>query len=233
MILRAKSNRLPFQVVGCDSFYGRDSHFRAALDKESLFYLAEVPSDTHVYLERPKMGIPEKPLGHRGRPFSRQQVLNGVSPVEVCQLRAYPDLEWQSVKVRPVERGVLTYECTARRVWTLTDDGQVRQEWLFIHREKDSDYSYFLSNAPADAPLETLALWRSLRYFVERTFQDGKSEIGWDELVAQKYRAWMHHTALTALALWFIAETKVGQGGTEGTRNWHGNWRLRYCLISR
>ncbi|MCL0050871.1 hypothetical protein M1N22_03420 [Dehalococcoidia bacterium] len=72
------------------------------------------------------------------------------------------------------------------RVWTLTDDGQVRQEWLFIHREKDGDYSYFLSNAPANTPLETLALWRSLRYFVERTFQDGKSEIGWDELVARK-----------------------------------------------
>jgi SRSO17 transposase len=226
MILRAKSNGLPFHVVGCNSVYGRDSHFRAALDKESLLYLAEVSSDTPVYLERPKMGVPGKPLGHRGRPFSRQQVLNGVSPVEVRRLRAYPDLEWQRVKVRPVERGDLIYECTARRVWTLTDDGQVRQEWLFIHREKDSDY--FLSNAPVDTPLETLALWRSLRYFVERTFQDGKSEIGWDELVAQKYRAWMHHTALTALALWFIAETKVGQGSTEETRNWHGNWRLRY-----
>ncbi|MCL0079117.1 IS701 family transposase [Dehalococcoidia bacterium] len=207
MILRAKSNGLPFHVVGC--FYGRDSHFRAALDKEGLLYLVEVPSDTHVYLERPRMGVPEKPLGHRGRPFSRQQVLSGVLPVGVRQLRAYPDLEWRRVKVRPVERGALTYECTAMRVWTLTDDGRVRQEWLFIHREKDGDCSYFLSNAPADTPLETLALWRSLRYFVERIFQDGKSEIGWDELVAQKYRAWMHHTALTALALWFIAETKL------------------------
>ncbi|MCL0087790.1 transposase, partial [Dehalococcoidia bacterium] len=126
MILRAKSNGLPFHVVGCDSFYGRDSHLGAALDKEGLLYVVEVPSDTHVYLERPKMGVPEKPLGHRGRPFSRQQVLNGVSPVGVRQLRAYPDLEWQRVKVRPVERGALTYECTARRVWTLTDDGQVR-----------------------------------------------------------------------------------------------------------
>ncbi|MEW5804491.1 MAG: hypothetical protein AB1847_20550 [bacterium] len=27
--------------------------------------------------------------------------------------------------------------------------------------------------------------------------------------MARKYRAWMHHTALDALALWFIAETKL------------------------
>ena len=44
---------------------------------------------------------------------------------------------------------------------------------------------------------------------MERTFQDVKSEAGWDELMARKYRAWMHHTALDALALWFIAETKL------------------------
>ena len=36
-----------------------------------------------------------------------------------------------------------------------------------------------------------------------------KTEAGWDELVARKYRAWVHHTALDALALWFAAETKL------------------------
>lgn len=30
----------------------------------------------------------------------------------------------------------------------------------------------------------------------------------WDELIACKYRAWEHHAALDALALWFVAETK-------------------------
>jgi predicted Co/Zn/Cd cation transporter (cation efflux family) len=44
---------------------------------------------------------------------------------------------------------------------------------------------------------------------VERSNQDAKSEIGWDELQAQKYRAWEHHLALTILATWFIAQTKL------------------------
>ena len=85
----------------------------------------------------------------------------------------------------------------------------VRAEWLFLRREPDDSFSYSLSNAPADTALERLATWRSLRYFAERIFQDAKSEGGWDELVARKYRAWMHHAALDALALWFIAETKL------------------------
>lgn len=48
-----------------------------------------------------------------------------------------------------------------------------------------------------------------MRYFAERTFQDAKTELGWDEFTALKYRAWMHHTAIDAIALWFMAETKL------------------------
>lgn len=210
MILRARDNSLPFQVIGCDSVYGRDSRFRAELDREDILYMAQVPSNTRVYLEKPEIGIPEKPLGKRGPHPSRKKVTGGGPAVKVQKLRNDPHLEWQEVIVRPTERGELIYECVARRVWTLTDEGEARQEWLFLHRKQDGSVDYFLSNAPDDTKLENLALWRSLRYFAERIFQDSKSEIGWDEFMAQKYRAWMHHTALTALALWFITERKLG-----------------------
>ena len=58
-------------------------------------------------------------------------------------------------------------------------------------------------------PLERIAEWSTRRYFVERTFQDAKSELGWAEFAARKYRAWEHHLALTAAALWFVAQTKL------------------------
>lgn len=111
--------------------------------------------------------------------------------------------------IRQTERGRLTYNCAARRVWTRTPAHAVREEWLFRRRETDGTFSFSLSNAPASTPLAQLALWRCQRYFAERTYQDAKSEGGWAELVARKYRAWLHHTALDALALWFIAETKL------------------------
>jgi len=46
------------------------------------------------------------------------------------------------------------------------------------------------------------------RYFVERANQDSKSEAGWDELQALKYRGWEHHLALVILATWFVAQIK-------------------------
>ena len=208
-ILLAKAHGLPFAVVGCDSLYGRDSGFRAELDTEGLLYMAEVPANTFVYLEKPVVGVPQTPAGKKGPSFTHWQVLNGTQPVEVRTLVADPDLVLQCLEIRHTERGLLVYECAARRVWTITPAGQVREEWFFLRQEYDGTWSFALSNTPADTPLAQLAQWRCGRYFAERIFEDAKSEGGWDERVARKYRAWVHHTALDALALWFVAETKL------------------------
>lgn len=209
LIERAQANGLPFEVVGGDSLYGRDRQFRADLDARNVLYMADIPSDTLVYLEKPVVGVPDTPPGKKGPPFTQPRVLNDSQPVEVSVLANHPDFELQPVTIRYAERGLLTYDCAARRVWTLTPALAVRQEWLFIRREPDDTFSFSLSNAPADTLLSQLAVWRCQRYFAERIFQDAKSEAGWDELVARKYRAWIHHTALDALALWFVAETKL------------------------
>ncbi len=83
-------------------------------------------------------------------------------------------------------------------------------EWLVIRRVNEPRrYSYTLINAPRETPLERLAEWSTRRYFVERTFEDAKDELGWAEFEARKYRAWEHHLALTAAALWFAAQTKL------------------------
>jgi len=91
----------------------------------------------------------------------------------------------------------------------MTQKGKIRVEWLLVRQESNGDFSFSLSNAPIDTSLSELAYWRCERYFAERTFQDAKTEAGWDELIACKYRAWDHHTALSALAVWFVAKTKL------------------------
>ena len=128
-IRRAKANGLPFEVVGCDSFYGRNVQFRADLDAEGVIYMADIPANTLVYLEEPVVGVPETPPGKRGRPFSQERVLNEVQPVPVRALETHSDFILQPVDIRHTERGLLTYECAARRVWTLTEAEQVREEW--------------------------------------------------------------------------------------------------------
>ena len=56
---------------------------------------------------------------------------------------------------------------------------------------------------------QTMARRESHRYFVERSNQDEKGELGWDEFQAVKYLAWEHQLALTILASWFIAKTRL------------------------
>ena len=72
---------------------------------------------------------------------------------------------------------------------------------------------YSLTNAPPSTDLATLAHRKCQRYFVERSLQDAKSELGMADFQALKYRAWEHHLALTLLASWFIADAATLAGG--------------------
>src|SRR5216683_3806018 len=208
MVKRAKANRLPFELLACDALYGRDSQFRADLDTEGVWYAAQVPADTQVYLSEPQVGVPEK-RSQRGRPRTRLHVLSRQRPHEVRALAHHPQTVWQQVVVRHTERGRLAADFAVQRVWTVAIGQRPRAEWLVIRSDAEGDCSYTLLNAPEDAPHERLIRWSCRRYFAERTCEDAKTEIGWDEFQAQKYRAWEHHLALTGLALWFVAQTKL------------------------
>ena len=43
MVKRAKANGLPFELLACDTFYGRDSQLRADLAAQGVLYAAQVP----------------------------------------------------------------------------------------------------------------------------------------------------------------------------------------------
>jgi len=207
MIQRVRAQGLPFEGVACDDLYGRNQWLRQAMDRAGILYMAEVPENTQVYLTKPDVGVPPPTPGQVGRFPTRSKVLNGEQPAEVRQLITSPQTHFQRYPVRHTERGLLNDRFSMRRIWTIRE-GELAEEWLVIRHEDDQRYTYALSNAPADTPSERLAWLKCVRHFVERTNQDSKSEIGWDELQAQKFRAWEHHLAMTILATWFIAQTK-------------------------
>ncbi len=208
MVKRVKAQGVPFDLLACDALYGRDRQFRADVDAAGVLYAAQVPADTNVYVSEPQVGVPEK-RGTRGRPRPRLHVLSRQRPHEVRGLARHPQTVWQQVMVRYTERGRLAADCAVQRVWTVAAGKRPRVEWLVMRREAQGDCSYTLLNAPEDTPHERLIAWSCRRYFIERTFEDAKTEIGWDEFQAQKYRAGEHHLALTAASLWFVAQTKL------------------------
>lgn len=207
MIQQAQREGLPFEWMACDDLYGRAIWFRAKLAGTNIVYMADVPCNTQVYVERPSWGIPSR-RNQRGKRPTKARILSPDKPVTVQQVAQRPDTAWDPVRVRSVERGELIAPYAARRVWTLRDE-QPTEEWLVMRQEADGDIRYALSNAHAEEALERLAWMEAPRCFVERSIQDAKSELGWDEFQAQKLCAWEHQLALTVLASWFIAQTRL------------------------
>lgn len=209
LLERSRTAGVKFEAVGCDGFYGRDGAFRADLSNRHFQYMADVPANQCVYLSEPKIGLPTH---KKGRKAIHERVLEPKA-VRVDSLRKEKGAHWQTLTIRATDRGQLTADFAARQVWTVWQDEaqafHVRQEMLVIRRDSDGKCYYSLSNAAPSTSLKVLAHRKCQRFFIERANQDAKSEFGWDEIQTTKYLAWQHHLALTILAAWFIAQTKL------------------------
>jgi len=75
MILDAKRRNIPFGWIGMDSFYGEQPWLLNELDKEGIDYIADIPCDTRVCLNKPDIGIPQR-NGVRGRKPTVEKVLS-------------------------------------------------------------------------------------------------------------------------------------------------------------
>jgi SRSO17 transposase len=211
MIQRCKLNGVPFEFVGCDALYGNSKWLRFQMRQHSIIYMADVSKTTPVYLNKPEIGVPESEPKKRGPKSEKVKVISEEKSVTVNSL--IEQLEWEAIEVRNTERGKLNDSFASMRVFTIYEEEKnvkdIAEEILFVRRDANGKYSYSLSNESPDSSLATLANQKCQRYFIERANQDAKSEAGWDEFMAQKFRAWKHHTALCILACWFIAQTKL------------------------
>jgi SRSO17 transposase len=203
MVKRVQQKGLPFAAVDCDSLYGRQGWLRDQFDQAKLEYYADVPEDTRVYLKPP---LVRPKLTKKGKPTKQFEIIGRAYPVKT--FKTNPNTDWQTITLRPNERGLLVADFARRPVWTVRDDGSLRHEWLLL-RQDPTRTTYSLSNAAPDTSLFTMADRKSQRYFIERSNQEAKSEFGWDEFQAIKYRAWEHQLAFTIMASWFITQTRL------------------------
>ena len=199
LVKRVLANGVAFDALDCDTLYGRSGWLRDELAGLGVEYYADVPSNTKVYLERPQISwLPAK------RKDGKAKLCIIGTPVKVAYL--LEQLSFETITLRPKERGMLRADFARCRVWTVREDGSLRSEWLLIRRDPKR-ITYSLSNASVTLDLGTMAQRKSQRYFIERANKDAKSELGWDEFQARKYQAWVHHLALTIMASTFITET--------------------------
>jgi SRSO17 transposase len=216
MILHAqKKNKVPFGWVGMDDFYGRDSWLRNKIDNQGLIYIADIPSNIGVWLERPKTGVPPRKQGVRGRNPTREKVIEGLESVKVRDIKdQLGSEEWRHVFIRDTERKELWADMACLRVFPSEDIGLPGDEcWLIIRKDpKSKEIKYQLSNAPVDADINRLAKMSGSRYWIERTFEDGKGIAGLADYQVRNWTGWHHHITLSILAMLYLMVLSIDLG---------------------
>ena len=200
MIDNAIGEEIPFSYITMDGFYGKNPELFTEPESRDLTFVADIAVNTHVYVEKPVVGIPGK-KGIRGRNPTVPRVLN-TSSTRVESLSNSVE-GWRLIRVRKNERGYKEVYFKAIEVWRRQDDlPSEKPVWFLISKYSESnEIKYSLCNASEDTSFDKLAKMQSSRYWIERAFQDAKGNCGMAEYMVRNWNAWHHHMALVMLAM--------------------------------
>ena len=124
-----------------------------------------------------------------------------------------PAEAWREIRVAEGSQGPRSYEFSAQRVRPTSRRKPDDIHWAIYHRNLDgSEPRYYLSNAPEDTPLETLAYVGGSRWRIETEFETEKSDVGLDEYETRTWAGWHHHVALCLLGGAFLLSLQQDWG---------------------
>jgi SRSO17 transposase len=182
-----------FDWITADEEFGRDGGFLDAMEQRRQRYLVEVPVDTTVWAEKPLRQTPDELVW-------QVHLLASALPAKA----------WHIIQLREGTKGPLAFEFARLRVWSVRHRHAGPPVWLLVRRslERVPEIKYYVSNAEAEVPLETMALATGVRWRVEEFFEDGKGQLGMAQYEARSWTSWHHHMSLVALAHLFVMQTK-------------------------
>ena len=208
MLRRTRAaGKVQFDWIVVDSLYGDSGDFLDALEAMPQRYLAEVKKNTLVWTVDPATlpGATPGPKKRKKLGSYRYQEVRSAEEIAAD----LPAEAWRPLKLREGSNGPLVFEFAVLRVWAMRHNRPGPPIWLVIRRSLDGKEAwYYVSNAEAEAPWETLALVSGTRFRVEEFFQDGKTHLGMADYEARAWRSWHHHMALVSLAHLFVTLTK-------------------------
>ena len=210
MIFSARKIGVRFQWVGFDSFYGKNPAFIRKLDDNGEQFMADIHKDQRIYYQDPQPAVPP-PVSNKGKKPSKLRAQIRAIRVDRWIKKQSPDA-WKRVEIRDSSKGKLLVDIFHREVWLW--DGKetlARKYHLVVRRELNSpeQLKYSLSNAPSDTSTQRLAFMQAQRYWVERPFQDAKSQCGMGDYQVRGWLAWHHHMSMVMLSMLFLLEQRL------------------------
>jgi SRSO17 transposase len=179
-----------------DEEYGKRPGFVAGLDERHLRFVGEVPRNFSC-LAAPRSG--RRPAADaKGRPA--EEVVQASS--------AFLGQRWQVLRLSRQTEQDQVWRVKAARVWLSSGEGwSAGTYWLiWASNDQTGEEKFFLSNAVAATPVETVVRVAFRRANVEHSFRVCKSELGFAHFEGRHYVALMRHLTLCLAALGFVAE---------------------------
>jgi len=219
LVERAAGWDVPRAPVLGDHAYGENTWLRDRLDQAECEYVLSLGPTTKVFERGTVFAVPAKKPGaargpRRPRPDRKPEPIGELierlraDGVQSVTFRDGPDGE-------PVTSTFIFARVHAAHGWR--DDQRwtgwlsgaevpPREEWLIAewpdgHQEPTD---YWISNLPADTPLEQLARLARMRWKMELDYKQLKGELGLDHYEGRSWLGWYHHTALVTAAHGFL-----------------------------
>jgi SRSO17 transposase len=202
-----------FGAVLADAEYGKAAEFRHGLAERRLAYAVGILPAQKVYPADVTLSFPErKPAG---RP--RKHPVPSAASVGAAELLEARPGAFRAISWRTGTKGPLRAEFAASRVRVADGPADARgrhlpgaEAWLVGEHRATGERKYYLSNLPAEAPLEALAALIKARWVCEQLHQQLKDELGLDHFEGRSWRGLHHHALLCLLALAFLQHLRLG-----------------------
>ena len=167
--------RAGWGVAGDDAF-GMSPSFREGLAAQGMWYVLDVPGTTTVWPLEPAWTSAD--YQGFGRP-RKPKLVDGQRRTMEHRSEELPGDAWREITVAEGSQGPRSYMFSAQRVRVTRRRKPGEMVWAAYRRNLDgSEPRYYLSNAPEDTPLETLAYVGGSRWRIETEFETEKSDVG-------------------------------------------------------
>jgi SRSO17 transposase len=209
---RTRGNGVVFEWLTFDEGYGKSVAFLKALRDRSQPFVAEIPVIFRGWVRPPR--IAGRRRTRVGRPRRKARVVARSRPFltvrehleHTSELR---DQAWRRFRVKDGEKGPMVWE--AKHVWFYpngVDNVPLAPLRLIVARSvlEPEKVKFFAADGPRDAPLTELLHVAFSRWRVERSFEDQKTELGFDHFEGRSYIGLMRHQTITALTHLFLSQ---------------------------
>lgn len=191
-----------FDWIGGDGLYGHNTKLCDGLDELALFFVLDVHKDEKVFLQEPSFKGPKAKEDSGRKPTKLKADINSIRLDKL--IKEIPEDDWKLEYIRDTVKGKLQLLVFKKEVWTWDGkSGKAKKRVLIITKTTDQKpkVKYSISNGDIEAySHREFAYFVSQRYWVERSFDNAKNELGMSDYQIRKWQSWHTHHAILMLA---------------------------------